>query len=71
MIEKETMRRDESDDEDAVDGRASHEVSDPEGSSPASLLVPAGHATHALFETCSFSAHSTGATGACVVVLGA
>jgi len=68
MIENETMRRDESEDVEAVDGRDSHVVSGPEASSPASLVVPVGHATQALFETYSFSAHST---AACVVVLGA
>jgi hypothetical protein len=68
MIENDTMRRDESEDDEAVDGRDSHVVSGPEASSPASLVVPVGHATQALFETYSFSAHST---AACVVVLGA
>ena len=68
MIENETMRRDESEDVEAVDGRVSHDVSGPEGSSPAAFVVPAAQGIQALFETYSFSAHST---AACVVVLGA
>ena len=37
-----------------------HAVSAPLASSPAALVVPAGHATHALFTTCSFTAQRDG-----------
>ena len=37
----------------------SHVVSEPVAESPATLSVPAAHATHALDSTFSFSAHNT------------
>ena len=42
---------------DGVEG-SSHAVSEPDASSPASFVFPAGHATHDLDDTCSFEAQS-------------
>ena len=39
-------------------GAASHAVFVPEASSPAALVVPAGHDTHAFADTYSFAAHN-------------
>ena len=39
-------------------GAASHAVSVPEASSPAALVVPAGHDTHAFADTYLSTAHS-------------
>ena len=37
---------------------SSHAVSEPDASSPASFVFPAGHATHDFDDTCSFAAQS-------------